>query len=780
MNPLRRHAGLVVILAAFMGLGTLYLHVTPLLETPDEPSHFSVVKYIADTGQLPPPNPASLDAGPAPTIQSGPPVYYAPPLYYVLGALLIADLNTDGFAGAVIPNPNWARGWAPTPGRSPENKNVYIHTAEQRPPYAGWAIAMLRLRVFSLLLGAVTVIGVYALTHALTNLRIYQYTATALVAFNPAFLFVTTGVTNDALLIALSTWAFVLMVRIANCELRIARGERRGARDELRHNTQHVSRFTFHASRLSLLGLVLGLAALTKQSALALLPVAALAVAWGAGSRRQALKGLLLLLAPVAFIAGWWYLHNTLAYSDPLGLAPHRPPTPTWSPPVALLLRQLGQAFQGYWGAFGWGLILADPAVDVLMGTFVLLGLLGWLWSLRDEPQKPPVLRRIEGTTYHRATLVLAFGVLLNVMGLVLWLWRTSAPYGRLLYPTIGPLAVLIVLGWRRWLSARYTPLFAVVVGAMGLYATVVPFRYLHPAYANPVVPLSASFDAKPLDIQFDHRFDLLGYRITPEEALPGTQVQLTLYWQATAPSKDDLTIFVQLAPQDPEQRVAGLDDLLGSSRYPTSVWQPGQVIRQIIQLQLPETVYAPALYWFTVGLYGEARTKRLPVTADGEPVPERAVRLGPLWLLERDTEPLGASVYYRLGAAIRLVGYDIQTSQAHTLTVTLDWRSVAAPEDEWTVFVHLLDPSGNTIAQHDGPPRGGDYPTWAWRMGDRILDTHTLALPPDLPPGPYRLQVGLYQPEGDTRMPVFDADDERLPDDVIPLIEMTLPAGSD
>ncbi len=749
MNPLRSHAGLIVILTAFLGLGTIYLRVTPLLETPDEPSHFSVVKYIADTRRLPPPNPAPIDAGPAPTIQSGPPVYYAPPLYYVLGALLIADINTDGFAEAVIPNPNWARGWAPTPGRSPENKNIYVHTAEQRPPYAGWAIAMLRLRFFSLLLGAIAVVGAYALAHELTSSPIYQTTATAFVAFNPAFLFVTTGVTNDALLIALSTWTFVLMARIVT------------------RRSSLITRYSL------LLGCILGLAALTKQSALALLPVAGVTVVWGAGSRRQALKGLLLLLAPVVLVAGWWYLHNTLAYADPLGFAPHRAPTEDWTPPLSLLLRQLGQALRGYWGAFGWGLILVEPAIYVLIGAFVLTGLLGWL--------RPSNLNRRRPTADRRTTLVLALGLLSNVVGLVLWLWRTSARYGQLLYPTIGPLAVLIVLGWRRWLNERTIRLFAwVVTGTMGLYATVVPFRYLHPAYANPVVPLSASFDAKPLDIQFDHRFDLLGYRITPEEALPGTEVQLTLYWQATTTLNEDLILFVQLAPQDPEQRVAGLDDLLGSSRYPTSVWQADEVIEQATLLRLPDDAYAPALYWFTVGLYAETSTERLPVTADGVPAPERAVRLGPLWLLDRDTEPLAESVYYRLGSAIRLVGYDVQTSQADTLTVTLDWRAVAPPQDEWTVFVHLLDPTGAPVAQHDGPPRGGDYPTWAWRMGDRILDAHTLALPPDLPPGLYRLQVGLYQPAGDTRMPVFDADDERLPDDVIPLFEMTLPAESD
>ena len=215
------------------------------------------------------------------------------------------------------------------------------------------------------------------------------------------------------------------------------------------------------------------------------------------------------------------------------------------------------------------------------------------------------------------------------------------------------------------------------------------------------------------------------------------------------------------------------MDDYLGSSRCPTSVWQAGDVIEQVHYLQTPHDASAPTLYWFTVGLYGETDAERLPVIADGEPVPERAARLGPLWLLKRDAEPLEAQLYYRLGSAIRLVGFDVTARNVHTLDVTLDWRAVEAPADDWAVFVHLLDAEGRTVAQHDGPASGGNYPVWAWQPGDRVLDTHTLDLPPDFPPGHYLLQVGLYQPGDGTRMPAFDFDDRRLPDDVIPLAEL-------
>lgn len=793
MSRLREHAGLLVILAAFCVLGTLYLWTTPLLETPDEPSHFAVVKYIADEGRLPPANPAPPDAGPVPVILPGPPVYYAPPLYYLLGAPLIADLDTDGFAEAVIPNPNWARGWAPTPGRAPENKHIYVHTADHRfPPDrgTGWAVAMVRLRIFSLLLGGATVAGVYALARLTvpptgrTNQPCWALAATALVAFNPAFLFVTSGVTNDALLCALSTWAFVLMARL----LRNPRRQPAGA-SQPAHDTPPAPgpavllRAPHGAGYVALLGAVLGLAALTKQSALILLPVAALAVVWGARARSQswrvAFSWLLLCAILVALLDGWWYLHNTLTYGDPLGFQPHQPPTEAWQPPLSLITRQLGQALRGYWGAFGWGLILVDPSIYILVAAFVLPGLLGWLRRISNPAAtlglRPP----------SQVVTTLALGVLLNLIGLLLWLWRTSAPYGRLLYPTIGPLAVILVLGWQRWLGPRLGRLFAWSVALIfGLYAVVVPWRYLRPAYASPIVSPSIVEHATPLDVQFDAKLRLLGYRVTPQTARPGDRVVLTLYWQATASLEQDATVFVQLAPQDPQQRVAGLDDYVGGSRYPTSVWQVGEVIEQAHQLRLPddalalrsEPVAGPALYWFNVGLYDEPGSERWPGTADGAPLPDRAVRLGPLRVFSAETSSPGHKVDYRLGAAIRLTGYNVDVSHATAVTVTLYWQAVAAPGEDLSVFVHLLDGQGRAVAQHDGAPRQGDYPTWAWQPGERVPDSHALLLPADLLPATYFIRVGLCRSGDGTRIAVFDAAGRPLPDDVVPLTKLSLP----
>jgi hypothetical protein len=800
-NRISEHIGFAIILVAFVALGALYSWATPLLETPDEPSHFSVVKYMADELRLPAAQPTPLDAGPVPVIQEGPPVYYAPPLYYALSAPLIAGLDTDGFAKGVIPNPNWARGWAPTLDSSLNNKHIYVLTADQRAPLAGWATAMTRLRVFSLLMGAATIVGVYALartvwrrqtapergtvaalakktssrndfnrltpqaTQGLSSTKSVSkqslvLTATALVAFNPAFLFVTSGVTNDALLFALSTWAFVLMVQL------VLRG---AGRQSTPANWVVVF----------LLGIVLGLAALTKQSTLAILPVAALAVFWGARGqpqpRRAAVFWLLLLVSLIVLLAGWWYLNNTLTYGDPLGFQPHQTPEVEWRPSPAQIVRQLGQALQGYWAVFGWGLIQVEPPIYIVIGLFALVGLSGLTSSFLSGRLRsgPSVERRI--------VAVLGLGVLLNLMGLLLWLWRTSAPYGRLLFPTLGPVAVLLVLGWQRWLGRRYRRVFAwIVVLVVGLFAFYVPWRYLRPAYADPVVTSSTMEDATRVDIHFDEKLHLMGYGMEPQNANPGERTTFTLYWQAADQVDVPLTVFVQLAPNDPEQQVTSIDDYLGGSHYPSDVWQPGETIRQVHRLQLPDELPAPGVYWFTIGLYNVSDKARLPVVADGAQVPDRVVKLGPLRVLNRSVQQPAEEVDYRLGSAVRLNGYDVELvsppeSLSESVMVTLHWEAMAALDQDLTVFIHLLDADGNLVAQHDGPPRQGDFSTWAWEEGDRIPDSHTLLLPADLERGMYRLVVGMYGRQDGARLPVFDEANQRVPGDAMILTELNL-----
>jgi hypothetical protein len=70
-------------------------------------------------------------------------------------------------------------------------------------------------------------------------------------------------------------------------------------------------------------------------------------------------------------------------------------------------------------------------------------------------------------------------------------------------------------------------------------------------------------------------------------------------------------------------------------------------------------------------------------------------------------------------------------------------------------VFAHLLAADGTFLAGDDG--------LWTdpltLQRGDRFLQVHLFALPDDAPPGPYTLELGLYDPMTGDRWPVLDAE---------------------
>jgi hypothetical protein len=84
--------------------------------------------------------------------------------------------------------------------------------------------------------------------------------------------------------------------------------------------------------------------------------------------------------------------------------------------------------------------------------------------------------------------------------------------------------------------------------------------------------------------------------------------------------------------------------------------------------------------------------------------------------------------------------------------------------DSDYTVFIHALDADGQLIAQFDGPPMNGLYPTDAWLPGQIVADTHAVRLPRSV----HSLAVGLYDAQSLTRLPVTDADGQALPNDAI------------
>lgn len=110
------------------------------------------------------------------------------------------------------------------------------------------------------------------------------------------------------------------------------------------------------------------------------------------------------------------------------------------------------------------------------------------------------------------------------------------------------------------------------------------------------------------------------------------------------------------------------------------------------------------------------------------------------------------------LGQQIRFLGYDLHHppyEPGGQIYLTLYWQALDRIGEDHTVFTHLLDSKGQLRAQKDNPPVNGLLPISAWEMGEIIQDRYIIPLDPDLPPGEYQLEIGMYQVETEQRLEV-------------------------
>jgi hypothetical protein len=98
----------------------------------------------------------------------------------------------------------------------------------------------------------------------------------------------------------------------------------------------------------------------------------------------------------------------------------------------------------------------------------------------------------------------------------------------------------------------------------------------------------------------------------------------------------------------------------------------------------------------------------------------------------------------------VKLLGYSLDRETyrpGDTINLTLHWLGLQKISQNYKVFVHFTDEGSTTMwAQHDGDPVGGFTPTTRWLAGEVVADRYALYIPPDAPPGTYKLFTGMYE----------------------------------
>ncbi len=109
-----------------------------------------------------------------------------------------------------------------------------------------------------------------------------------------------------------------------------------------------------------------------------------------------------------------------------------------------------------------------------------------------------------------------------------------------------------------------------------------------------------------------------------------------------------------------------------------------------------------------------------------------------------------------QLADKIKLAGYSRYISPAGVRLV-LFWQVLSALSEDYTIFAHIRNQAGDTVAQVDVQPLEGEYPTSRWRVGETVVADLVVPIPTEIPSGDYRLLVGLYRWDTLERMTVVN-----------------------
>ncbi|MBM4352756.1 MAG: hypothetical protein FJ109_03020 [Deltaproteobacteria bacterium] len=133
-----------------------------------------------------------------------------------------------------------------------------------------------------------------------------------------------------------------------------------------------------------------------------------------------------------------------------------------------------------------------------------------------------------------------------------------------------------------------------------------------------------------PVGTVFDDKVELAAYSLSKTQVKPGDGVALTLYWKSLAKVDGDFKIFVHL---DSTKARKTFDHYAVGGLYPTANWNPGEVVKDEIAIQLDANFpVGPAKAW--VGFFDarawkeEKKNVRLAVKTAGRARTDKQDRL--------------------------------------------------------------------------------------------------------------------------------------------------------
>jgi 4-amino-4-deoxy-L-arabinose transferase-like glycosyltransferase len=589
---------LSLILFIFLLIGVAHTIWLPLHKSPDEQAHFRYIRFIIQNKRVPL------------TFEEREIVGYRanqPALYHIVTAALAGWSDNDE-----PPYPKFA--WQSPRfdiARELLDTKRLANTEDELMPFRGtvWVWHVARLVGLWLSMGTIvvaffTALEIYAQKYWLALV------SAAIISFVPTFVFISSALSDDALVGLLVGLYFWMLIKIIKGDNRLR---------------------TYLA-----LGLFMGLAVTAKNSTI-ILPVEVVGVfsylAWAFGwGWLTWLKRVALVAVTAMLVSSWWYSILIIYFNDieqfglfvgilkPL-LASGVNASEQY---VAYVLSGgtigIGESFelmaqpwsdwalniyQTFWTERIEGVALGVMA-QILMGLVLVISIVGLTRAWRVDHIKKIWVALF---AFH-LLLFFVFPVLRHaIQGNV-----TQTGQGRhVLFPIATMFPLLITYGWQDWLPAKIQRRLALaLVGGLLCWSMVQLIRVInYPIYYLPVrttAEVNAQISHR-VDQSFGESLVLLGY--DTELAPADNALKIKLYWQSPTYPDEDYKMTIALA-QDGEPRFSWSTYPV-NGRYPTRIWESWETIRDDVWLPLPDL--SPGDYQLQLQLNGSQAA--LPVNND-------------------------------------------------------------------------------------------------------------------------------------------------------------------
>jgi hypothetical protein len=254
---------------------------------------------------------------------------------------------------------------------------------------------------------------------------------------------------------------------------------------------------------------------------------------------------------------------------------------------------------------------------------------------------------------------------------------------------------------------------------------------------------------AVPLNWKAPNGLRLLGRDAWPETLEVGRPISFRLFWQLDRGLTEREVLALQL----------GSDETALAETVLPPETPAGRMAHTYVDLAVPAGLPA--------GDY--------PVLLSGRNLGE-SVLLGVLSVTSRehlyDPPAIGQQASAEFGGQIRLAGLaavpPVTMARGEAVTGALVWEALTTADADLVRFVHVLDQDGRLVGQEDTTPCRGACPASSWLPGEYLVDKFSAALPPDAPPGPYRLAVGWYSRDTFQRLAARNHDGAALADSLL------------